>query len=364
MLLILENILAQAGVPFLHQLPPADGGVPDALFHFGGDDEAATGLQVKMSEVMKSLGLPYHVNVMLGKDGDFHFTAEDRAVYESRGHEFSLHFNFISYPEGAKHPAPIEEREYERQFRLFVERYGTVPVCTNNHFCRASGWADSPRFGARRGIKGENHLLHHAIPPMDPVNLFGCPFGTVYPFFVYDDAEHGNERLDFVSIPIGLYEPGSIPWEQSHPFHGQDAFKPEEYRRVVDLALAYGWTLNVFVHPTHMHAQGSRTRDALCAMLDRIAERNARVVHFGTDALCLWWHERSRSRVLCAGAGTYAIETGNKAGVLVRFLEESLPAEAKLELDGREVQCERRMRRGKPWVYVFVPQGSHLMRIV
>ena len=94
LLLILENIIARAGVPFIHQLPPMRGSVPDAVFHYGGDDEARDGLQAKMSELMKSLGLPYHINVML-RGGRFHFTDEDRALYEKNGHEFSLHCSII-----------------------------------------------------------------------------------------------------------------------------------------------------------------------------------------------------------------------------------------------------------------------------
>jgi len=363
MLLVLENIVAGAGIPLVHQLPPLDGGVPDALFHIGGDDESGEGLQAKMSHFMKSLGMPYHVNVMLGRDGKFHFTDEDRKVYEANGHEFSLHFDFMSHPQGVKHPAPVEEAEFDRQLRLFIQRYGKLPICANTHCLRASGWADTARFGARRGIKGENSMIHHKVPPMDPTNLFGTPFGTVYPFFVYDDAAHGNERLDFVSLPIGFYEPGAFAYEQTHPLFGKETFRPEEYRRVADLACEYGWTLDLFMHPGHLHSEKGRGRDALRCMLDRVAENGARAVRFGTDALTLWWHARSRTRIERRPEGDgFTVETAHGDGVLVRFLEEALPRDPIFTLDGKKVNVERRQRRGRTWLYVHAGEGRHGLR--
>jgi len=364
MLLILENMLAGAGVPFVHHLPPSPAGVPDALFHYGGDDEAKDGLQAEMSRLMRELGLPYHVNVMLGGDGAFHFTDEDRALYEANGHEFSLHFNFMDYPEGVAHPAPIDEAEYARQVDLFEARYGRTPICVNTHCCRASGWADAARLGARRGIRGENTAVHRVSPPADPVNRFGAAFGTVYPHFVYDDAAHGNKRLDFVSIPIGFYEPGAYGWEESHPYHDQDPFRPDEYRRVADLACHYGWTLNIFLHPTHMAHPRSRGRDALRCILDHLDERKADVLHVGTDALCLWWRDRSRTRVERDGGSTYVVDTPHAGGVLIRFSRDTLAAGACFELDGEPVTPVEKGRLGRPWCYVVVPRGRHTLHIL
>ena len=365
---ILERMLAPAGVPFVDQLPPHEGGVPDALFHYGGDDEAAAGLQVRMSEIMKSFGLGYHVNVMLGGDDRFHFSDEDRAVYEANRHEFSLHFNFVEWPKGVKHPAPIEEAEFDRQYRCYIERYGKPPICANTHFLRDSGWADMARFGAACGILGENIRVHYTLPPMDPVNLFGTPFGTVYPHFVYEDAEHGNVRLKFVTIPVGFYEPGSPSGEERHPYRNQDPYQPREYRRIVELACHYGWTLNLFMHPTHMSSAASRGQDALRCMLDRIRELGARVAHVGTDALCLWWHARSATRLTCAeqeqgGRFCYDIMTDHRDGVFVRFLEAAVPQGVRLELDGQAARVERRVRRGDAWLYVWVPVGGHRLNV-
>ena len=337
LILALENMLAPCGVPFVHQLPPtSDGELPDAVFYYGGDDEGSDGLQAKMSEIMTSLGLPYHINIMLGRDDAHHFTDADRAVYERNGHEISMHLNFMDFPEGVQHPAPVTEAEYDRQFRRFTERYGFVPVCSNNHCCRTSGWADTARMGAAHGVKGEHHRVHRPSLPMDPVNLFGAAFGTVFPHFVYDDAAHGNARIDFVDVPISFYEPGSVGYEPSHPFYHKDPFQPDEYRRVVGIACRQGWTLNFFVHPCHMLGKGSRTCDALRAILDEVERLAARVLHLGDDALCLWWHARARTQVAPSGKpGVLDVTTTYPSGVWLRLLCGSLPAGAVPQVDGR-----------------------------
>ena len=364
LLLIIENILAGAGVPFIHQLPPQEGGIPDALFYYAGDDEAADGLQAKMSDLMASFGLAYHINVMLGKDGRHHFTDKDVAVYERYGHEVSLHFNFINYPKGVEHPAPISPEEYDRQYGLYLARFGTAPVCVNNHWCRTSGWADTARMGARHGVKGEHHRVHHPSPPLDPVNLFGAVFGTVFPHFVYDDAAHGNERLEFVDVPITFYEPGAVSCEESHPYFGQDPFRPDEYRRIVRVACRQGWTLNLFLHPTHMFKEGGRGRDALREMLDEIERLGARVIHAGSDALCLWWHARARSSVDVEDAGArYTVRADHEDGLIVRFMAAALPNAPEFRLDGRTIVPALRERRGAVWHHVVVPKGAHTLSI-
>ena len=364
MMLILENMLAPAGIPFVHQLPPLDGAVPDMLFHVGGDDEASAGSQAEASRYLKSVGLPYHVNVMLGTDGQFHFADEDRRLYEENGHEYSLHFNFMQFPVGVTHPAPIEEEEFDRQVKLYVERFGKLPVCANTHCLRASGWADTARFGARRGLLGENSLIHHRVPPMNPTNLFGAPFGTMYPFFVYDDAAHGNERLVFVSVPIGFYEPGGAAGEESHPLFGKETFREDEYRRVTELACRYGWTLNLFIHPMSFRSKQYRTRETLQCMRDRVNELGARAVWHGTDAVTLWWHARAGTRLECRpGKREFTAAVAHAGGVLVRFLDTGLPAGASFTLDGRPLAAQRRSRLGRDWLYVLVPQGEHTLKV-
>jgi len=358
LLLILEHIVAGTCLPLIGRLPPDRGRAPDALIHYGGDDESQDDLQAWMSDLMAGMGLPYHINVMADDDYRFHFSDEDRAIYEKNGHEISLHFDFVNKPAGVQHPCPIPEAEYERQLDNFIERFGFTPVCANTHYLRESGWADMARFGARRGILGLNSQVHYRLPPMDPVNLFGTPFGTVYPHFVYEDPERGHERLEFVTLPISFYEPGARTEEWQHPFCGQDPYRPDEYRRVTDLACAYGWTVNVFLHPCHVANAASRGRDAVQCMLDRIAEQDRHVVHVGNDALCLWWHARRASAITPSGDRSYTVKATHERGLVMRFPAASV-TDAVIEVDGTSVQPRIIERAGRAWACIVVPQGEH-----
>ena len=256
------------------------------------------------------------------------------------------------------------DEEFDRQVKLYVECFGKLPVCANTHCLRASGWADTARFGARRGLLGENSLIHHRVPPMNPTNLFGAPFGTMYPFFVYDDAAHGNERLVFVSVPIGFYEPGGAAGEESHPLFGKETFREDEYRRVTELACRYGWTLNLFIHPMSFLSKQYRTRETLQCMRDRVNELGARAVWHGTDAVTLWWHARAGTRLECRpGKREFTAAVAHAGGVLVRFLDTGLPAGAFFTLDGRPLAAQRRSRLGRDWLYVLVPQGEHTLKV-
>lgn len=97
LLFLLQNLVATQPHPFVHQLPPtAEGEIPDALFHWGGDDEGdRTGVALRASNWMKERGLPYHVNAMPWPGGKFGLSAEDARQIRENGHEVSIHFNFI-----------------------------------------------------------------------------------------------------------------------------------------------------------------------------------------------------------------------------------------------------------------------------
>ena len=100
-------------IPLVHQLPPADGEIPDALFYWGGDDEGADGTQLPASNFMKEQRLPYHLNIMpLG--GSFHLTEDEARQIEANGHELALHINFINDYE---HPLHFTRDDIKKQIR-------------------------------------------------------------------------------------------------------------------------------------------------------------------------------------------------------------------------------------------------------
>ncbi len=58
-LFVIQNMIARKPIPIIHQIPPEGGQVADALFYWGGDDEAAIGTQVWASNWMHEKD--YHI---------------------------------------------------------------------------------------------------------------------------------------------------------------------------------------------------------------------------------------------------------------------------------------------------------------
>ena len=108
LLFLLQNMIAVATAPFPPPAPARlacrrrrveeDGApwIPDAVFFWGGDDEASTqGIQLTASNWMREHGLPYHINAMATKEGKFGLSVEDARKIRANGHEIAPHFNFV-----------------------------------------------------------------------------------------------------------------------------------------------------------------------------------------------------------------------------------------------------------------------------
>lgn len=357
------NMLAECPQPFVHQLPPNhEGRVPDLLIHFGGDDEGLSdGSQRAASDHFRSLGLPYHINIMPSR-GAFALSDEDFAHIRSNGHETSLHPNFIN-PRGQQQQLTvITEDALREQVRLYRERFGHTPVVTVDHWCCWWGWAEPARWLAAEGVRGDNSRGGFRFPPLNPVNTVAAGFGTVFPHFVYDDHTQANARLDFVYIPIVYYEPGTTTGGPSdEPSPGEARW--EALRFWLDTAAEREWTLNCFFHPVHM-VRNANTRAALDELLRYTSQQRHRVVFMGTDEVCEWWHGRAESTVQLAGrseTATYQIDARHASGLVLRVpLSGHTVA---VTVNGEAAQGETRERFGRQWLYVPLAAGRHTVAV-
>jgi hypothetical protein len=215
-LFLLQNMIAVAPHPFVHQLPPLPPGpkggdpaqsrIPEAVFFWGGDDEAASdGLQLIASNWMKQHGLPYHINAMPRKDGKFGLSVEDARKIRSNGHEIAPHFNFV---EGFAQQLGFTRDDVLAQAAAFRRHFGAGWTCSVNHSCRWTGWAEPARWMRDAGGKADNSFVHAPSPPSNPVNRLGFAFGTAFPFWFYDDWKGGNRKIEFLEEPITAYECG------------------------------------------------------------------------------------------------------------------------------------------------------------
>lgn len=347
LLFLLQNLIHHAGLAMVHQIPPLAGEVADLLIFFGGDDEGLSdGSQVAASDFMRSRGLPYHINIMPDAAGHFALTIAEHDRIVANGHEASLHFNFI---DGFPHPCGFTQEDVERQFHLFCEHFGHLPVVSVNHWCRWTGWAEPAKWMAAAGIKGDNSRLGLSSPPLNPVNHIGLSFGSAFPHYYYDDAAGGNQRIDLLCEPGMAYEVGYLG----------DATDFETLHRAVDLAAHFHMTANFFYHPIYIARQES-CRRAIDELVRYLGHRGLKTVFMGCDALWAWWDARTRSTIETIDAGDANIRLRARCawpdGMVVK-----VPATRQalqVILNGTSLAPTVQHHFGLPWLLIPCPQGE------
>ncbi len=355
LVMLLRNVIGRRGVPFLHALPPlpGTGEVPDALFHWGGDDEALAGQQLPASEFMRDLGLPYHINIMAQPGEGFSLSKVEYDTLKANGHEPSLHFNFI---DGVEHPYAFTRQDLQKQVDEYVAAFGETPVCSVFHWTVWNLWAEPAEWMASCGILSDNSHIHQPCPPANPINIVGFGFGTSYPYHFYSDWRKDNDRIRFLELPITAYECG----------YRQDTevldLKP--LHRAVDLARYWHLTMDMFYHPVLIYAF-PQCREAIKAALDYMRQTGLKPVHMGNDGLTHWWLARGASALAEAsqdnGGTTLRVTTDWPDGVIVQLWWEG--AEASPEIAGQARPHVLRDEHGGRWLYVSVPQGAHKLHI-
>lgn len=346
LIFLLRNVIARRKVAFLDALPPLPGGeIPDALFHYGGDDEHLPGLQVRSSELMKGLGLPYHINLMPSSQGDFALSKAEFDLIRANGHEPSLHLNFI---DGVTHPYAFTRREVQQQVDWYEAAFGEVPVCTVFHRTCWCGWTEPAEWLAGARVLADNSRLVTYCPPSNPLNCVGFGFGTALPYFHYRDFRKDNERLRFLALPIGGYEVG---------YQG-DEVDLHTMRRAIDLARFWRLPLNLFYHPVYV-ATHPACLEGLRQGLAYMAQSGLRALHTAPDEMTRWWLARSETQLEQTAEGC-DVECQWRDGCLVRLaVIDTVPT---VSVDGVVCAPLRREEQGLQWLYVSVPAGRHEVR--
>jgi len=356
-LFLIQNMIADKPQPFIYQIPPQNdpnsqefGYIPDALFFWGGDDEAAAGTQLWASNWMKERGLPYHINIMLNKDGKFTVTPEEAEAIRANGHEPSLHYNFIDNST----PLEFTEADVKKQADAFYETYGFRAICSVNHWCRWTGWADAAKWMHNAGGKADNSFIHHPLPPMNPANRLGFVFGTSYPFYFYDDYKHDNAKIDFLEEPITAYEIG---------YSSSETTDFDIIYKSVDMAVKYHLVMDMFYHPVNV-ARHPACRDAIEEILRYIEEKDIIAVHKGNDGLWEWWDKRSRSQIMDVTVDEKSVSftaiCEHDEGMIVKVPIEQITS---VTCDGQKAVYQNKTEFGRNWVYLIVPAGTHSIEI-
>lgn len=349
---LLRNVIARQGLPFIHGLPPMpDGDIPDALFHYGGDDEGASDLQLIASRTMRELGLPYHINIMPHPDGHFGMSKVEYEQLKANGHEPSLHFNFI---DGVEHPCKFTRRQVQQQVDWYVAAFGELPVCTVFHWVTWHGWTEVAEWLAGAGVKADNSRFIQYCPPTNPVNTVGFGFGTGYPFFHYCDWRKDNDRIRFLGMPIGAYEVGYLGAEVQ--FH--------TLRLAIDMARFWHLPMNLFYHPIYV-AQYPACVEAIKQGLAYIEQTGLKALHVGPDEATEWWLARSEARLSeveqADRAVSFTTDCHWSAGMIVQLLWTG--DEPQVQVDGQPAKWAVRQEYGARWLYVAMPAGRHEVKV-
>jgi hypothetical protein len=364
-LFLLQNIIARTKHPFIYQIPPMDSKIPDALFHWAGDDEGDNkGIQVKASNWMKQKGLPYHINVMEVANKEIPLTKEDAARIIKNGHEISCHYNFtisdgIQKKRDGSNLIKATEFEVKRQSELFESKFGLKPLAGASHCVIWYGGSEPAKWMMKAGGIANNN---YCSPGSDfnGSNLnFG--FGTSYPYHFYDDSENANKRIDFLEIPITGYELGH---RASSLGDKMEVVLPEVLE-AVDIASYYHLIFNMFYHPLYIYDE-SGARKAIEGFLNYINKRGITVIHMGTNAVAEWWNERSKSKVSNVTHDkdilSFEATCCCKEGMIIK-----VPVDSKgvhLRIDNQKRTFEEKNEFGNTWLYFICPHGNHKVQLL
>lgn len=312
---ILKNVLDRAGVPYFDMLPPYQNKRPDFLCYWGGDDEFINN-QLDASSFMYERGLPYHVNVQyadtIETDDDypkhFNLSSQQAKTIQQRGHEIALHYNFV----GDISPEPIApyfftEEQVTKQSKAFTEAFGTKSTTTVNHWTLWTGWAEPARWMAQQGQLADNSFLHGRSQ-----NHPTFAFGTAFPFFFRNDAQHNYQRIPLVELPITAFEFG-----YSGSTADESTVNKKEIAEVLDTAAKYNHMVNTFFHAYRI-CQWKGCQQTIDEILDYIEKKNYHVVHWGCDRLARWWHGRDKSTVTQKTDGTLEVDVKAEDGLILR----------------------------------------------
>ncbi len=348
-LLLLEKMLWNRNVPMVHVLPTLQDGVTpaDVLFFYGGDDDNTCGeLDERASQIMYAKGLPYHINMMPeGEHGGYRL---DRAGMEkilARGHELALHYNLTGIP--------FTKESFAQQMGTYVEAYQDVPVSNVGHCLANVGYSEYARWQAELGVKGDAGMSGTINQTdINAFNVYDFGFGTAYPFFVFDDADHKSERLNFCGIPMAYYEPR---------IGGQYGESDEKLRKCAENAAYYAQPVCLFSHPHYVAFWSGYDSTMTLRAFDTIhnicGANGWQVLDTTPDRLCLWWMERDACTLTANGNNLTVTLTGESPMVIKIPLTGEMPA---ITVDGVSASATQKIVGGLAYAMVVISgKGQH-----
>lgn len=339
----IEKILRIFGVSAIYRLMPnEDGSAPDMMMNFSGDDDfCGERIMLSATLAMEKLGLPYHINAMTKPSADFAFGKDTFDLLKSHGCEVALHTNFSG--------SPYSSETVAVQCKKFEKIFGIHPYTNTNHcFVQGGNNAERLRWFDAAGIKADNSKLGDFNPAnINSFDICGFGFGSSFPRFSLDDAEHANRAFSTLEIPINYYEPRLYTEDSS----------TEKLIGYVDGGADYARIVGFFIHPHYLFEGGGGTESTLRALnvvKEHIEHHNYSVLMTTTNRITEFWHERAKT-TLEYGENEVHIDT--KIPLLLR-LPNCLKSD-KVYVDGASAKLERKTLKDEYADLVYIPFGEH-----
>ena len=352
MILLVQNMLAFRPLPFVYQIPPKDGTIPDALFFYSGDEYTGPVEQsIQASNWMASKGLPYHINIA----SELHpMTHAEWEQIQANSHEVSSYI-WVKYENGQI----LNAQTIQAQSDKLLERFGTRPGSVLIGSTQWSGGVEPARWLAAAGATADNTFVGSRFQGLDHPLMngpfFGFGYGTAFPFYFYDDAEHHNDRIEILEQPIIGYEighRGSLPIRIPRDAE-TDTLALEDIHFAVDMALRYHFVANLFYHPYYI-VYCPLCRAAIEELLRYIQYGEANVLHMANNRVADWWKARRQSSISNLSMTPSSIDFSTHSlwseGIIVK-LQIGPATPAKVTCDGRDNAYEIRKEFGGTWLY-------------
>jgi hypothetical protein len=369
---LLMNILSTQVKPFVYTLPPHEGKVPDASIIWGGDEYfGPTHLSLYASDFMRSLGLPYHINI----ESENHPITPDEFnhIVNENGHEISL---YILLDENDR----ISPERIREQSDMLMKRFGITPGCCLFNVVRWYGWAEPARWLAEAGgtaihskMPG-NKLISH---PCANSTAFGMAAGTANPFHYYDNAENNNAFIPCIEIPPVGYELGHngstgvrvevsddgtehLGLEAVNLARGDDiSINYDDVHLPIDMAVKYHTLSHFFFHPLYI-TEYPECRNAIHEIIRYISYLGVDVYHMANNQAADWWDERRKARAICVSSDskgcTFKTESCETFGMIIKFPVNR--AVKNVICDGKETVYRIIQDFGKDWLHIVITSGT------
>ena len=305
----IEDILHEFGFANIFALPVKGGKVCDLALYFAGDDDAHSAANDLMAaENMHKRGLPYHLNLMPKKSGEFVVTKADVESLKALGCELAIHYDFTQFeysPDGHK-----------TQMEMYSNAIGNSGGPVNHCLVQIGTAPERYMMQIACGAKYDNNRFQNKVDPNDinAFNLVGYGFGHAFPRFCMADSKNSNAPLQFCEIYMSYYEPRIVNKT------------PDEYQKIesyLDDSYKYARTSQLFTHPHYISGATKSNPEYALAALDYakeyVTKKGWNVWYTAPDTLGDWWHARANCEITDTSANGVCINntTGQKITVVL-----------------------------------------------